>query len=259
MSLRLRATNCAPSMAEKIARARLSISALPAFGIDRAIIAARNPRFASVKWSISALDERIEFVSVDLIGAEHKGPAFLARNPSGVLPVLELDDGTFISESTAITEYLDNLDGNPVLTGSSPKEKALIHMMQRRAEAELLDAVGHYFHFATPGLGAALQAFKSTDWTGRQEWGRREGARAVAGMRYFDRVLQDNPFVAGSKVSMADITVYAGLAFADAAGLTIPDGCAALKAWRETVSGLPMIKNRSGQAFAAEDLKRMGF
>ena len=53
-------------------------------------------------------------MSVDLIAAEHKQSPFLAKNPSGVVPVLELDDGTFISESTAITEYLDNLDGNPI-------------------------------------------------------------------------------------------------------------------------------------------------
>lgn len=218
-----------------------------------------NPARIRIVLAAKNLDSQIEFVSVDLIGAEHKQPAFLALNPSGVLPVLELDDGTFLSESTAITEYLDTLDGNPLLTGTSPKEKALIHMMQRRAEAELLDAVGHYFHFATPGLGDALQAFKNRDWTGREDWGKREGARAVAGMRYFDALLKSRPFVAGETFSMADVTVYAGLAFADAAGLAIPEDCAALKAWRVTVSELPAVKNRSGQSFLAEDLKRLGF
>lgn len=218
-----------------------------------------NPARIRIVLSAKGLDDQVEFVAVDLIGAEHKQPAFRALNPSGVLPLLELDDGTLISESTAITEYLDNLDGNPILTGSTPKQKAVIHMMQRRAEAEVIDAVGHYFHFATPGLGAALQAFKDPKWAGREEWGQREGKRAIAGMRYFDGVLKDRPFVAGDSFSMPDITVYAGLAFADAAGLAIPDDCTALKAWRAAVSDLPFVKNRSGQAFAAEDLKRMGF
>ena len=75
-----------------------------------------NPARIRIVLAEKDLDSRIEFVSVDLIGAEHKQKPFLAKNPSGVLPVLELDDGTFISESTAITEYLDNLDGKPHLT-----------------------------------------------------------------------------------------------------------------------------------------------
>src|ERR1700712_2159144 len=104
-----------------------------------------NPARIRIVLAEKKLDAAVEFISVDLIGAEHKQPAFLAKNRSGVLPLLELDDGTMIAESTAITEYLDNLDGNPTLTGNTPREKATIHMMQRRAESELLDAVGNYF------------------------------------------------------------------------------------------------------------------
>jgi len=101
-----------------------------------------NPARIRIVLAEKQLESRVEFIPIDLIGAEHKSPAFLQKNPSGVLPVLELDDGTLISESTAITEYLDYLDGQPTLTGTTPKQKALIHMMQRRAEAELLDPVG---------------------------------------------------------------------------------------------------------------------
>src|ERR1700710_1839600 len=101
-----------------------------------------NPARIRIVLAEKGLDAQIEFVSVDLIGAEHKQPAFLAKNPSGVLPVLELDDRTYISGSPASTEYLDNLDGHPTRTGTTPREKAVIHMMQTRAEAELIDAVG---------------------------------------------------------------------------------------------------------------------
>jgi glutathione S-transferase len=218
-----------------------------------------NPARIRIVIAEKGLEPQIEFISVDLIAAEHKQPAFLEKNPSGVLPVLQLDDGTYISEATAITEYLDNLDGNPKLTGNNPREKAMIHMMQKRAETELLDAVGHYFHHATPGLGAALQAFKSPDWAGRQEWGHREGQRAQAGMRYFDGVLRDNPFVAGNAFSMADITVFAGLLFADAAGIAVPDDCTALTSWRAATAELPSVRNRTGQDFSADDLRRLGF
>ena len=174
---------------------------------------APNPARIRIVLAEKGLDSQIEFVKVDLISAEHKKPDFLAKNPSGVLPVLQLDDGTYLSECTAITEYLDNLDGNPTLTGKTPREKGVIHMMQKRAEAELIDAVGIYFHHATPGLGAELQAYKSPEWAYRKEWGQREGERAVQGMKYFDRVLKTEPFVAGKQFSMADITVFAGLSF----------------------------------------------
>ncbi len=218
-----------------------------------------NPARIRIVLAEKSLEPQVEFVSVDLIAAEHKQPAFLAKNPSGVLPVLQLDDGTYIAECTAITEYLDNLDGDPKLTGRTPRDKAVIHMMQRRAETELLDAVGLYFHHATPGLGPDLQAFKSPDWAGRQEWGNRQRDKAQGGMAYFDSVLQTQPFVAGAAFSMADITVFAGLMFADAAGITVPETHAALAAWRATVAKLPSVKNRGGQMFVADDLRRLGF
>ena len=218
-----------------------------------------NPARIRIVLNIKNLEEKIEFVSVDLIGAEHKQSAFLAKNPAGVIPVLELDDGTLISECTAITEYLDNLDGDPVLTGRTPREKALIHMMQKRAEAELIDPVGIYFHHATPGLGAALQAYKSPDWSGRGDWGDRQRERAVKGMAYFDTVLQGRPFVAGDTFSMSDITVFAGLMFAEAAGIAVPEEARSLLAWRARVAALPGVKQRSGQTFLPEDLKRLGF
>ncbi|TBY08148.1 glutathione S-transferase family protein [Rhizobium laguerreae] len=218
-----------------------------------------NPARIRIVLAEKELEPQVEFVPVDLIGAQHKQPAFLAKNPSGVLPVLQLEDGTYIAEATAITEYLDNLDGDPRLTGKTPKEKAIIHMMQKRAETELLDAIGNYFHHATPGLGAELQVFKSPDWAGRQDWGNRQRDKALAGMRYFDGVLQDRPFVAGDAFSMADITVFAGLMFADAAGIAIPEDHSALNSWRTKISELPSVKNRSGQMFVAEDLRRLGF
>jgi glutathione S-transferase len=189
------------------------------------------------------LASQVEFIKVDLPAAEHKQAVFLAINPTGTVPVLQLDDGTYISECTAITEYLDNLDGNPVLTGKSPKEKALVHMMQKRAESELIDAVGNYFHHATPGLGPALQAYKSPDWEGRREWGERSRDKAVAGMRYFDKVLAAQPYVAGEFFSMADITVWAGLVFAGFANIPVPEDCTALLNWRQTVDERSSVKN----------------
>jgi glutathione S-transferase len=202
------------------------------------------------------LEDQVEFVTVDLIAAEQKRDAFLRMNPVGKTPVLELDDGLCISESTAITEYLDNLDGKPTLTGRTPREKALIHMMQRRAEMLLLETVDDYFHYGTPGLGPALRPWRAPDWVGAREWGERRGAEAVRNLPYFDGVLRERPFLAGDAFSMADISLFAGVAFAAAAGLPIAPELTALAAWRERVSKLPAVKNRSGQSLLPEDIVR---
>jgi glutathione S-transferase len=218
-----------------------------------------NPARIRIVLAAKGLDTQVEFVQVDLIGAEHKQGPFLEKNPSGVLPVLELDDGTFISESIAITEYLDNLDGVPVLTGVTPREKAMVHMMHRRAESYVLDPIGFYFHHATPGLGQTLQAFKSPEWSARLEVGQREGEKARMGMKYFDALLGSQAYLAGDTFSVADITLFAGLMFGDAAGIAVPADHVSLLAWRARVAALPAVKNRTGQNFLPEDLKRLGF
>jgi len=201
-----------------------------------------NPLRVRIALGEKGLTDQVEFVKVDLPAGEHKEAAFLAKNPSGAVPVLELEDGVFISECTAITEYVDNLDGKPVLTGATPREKAVIHMMQKRAEAELIDAVADYFHYATPGLGAAIEDGKKAGWTGRDAFGQKQGERAVAGMRYFDGVLRDRPYVAGDQFSMADITVLGGLVFAGFAQIDVPEDCTALTAWRQRVQERPSVK-----------------
>ncbi|NVZ99063.1 glutathione S-transferase family protein [Pseudomonas gingeri] len=202
-----------------------------------------SPLRVRVALAEKGLASRVEFVRVDVPSAEHKQPAFLAKNPTGTVPVLELDDGTYLAECTAITEYLDNLDGNPTLTGTTPKEKGVIHMMQKRADDQLIDAIGIYFHHATEGLGAGLKPYKSPEWQERAVWGERNRDKAINGMRYFDQVLQTRPYVAGDHFSMADITVWAGLAFAGFAQIAIPEECTALVAWNARVSERPSVKN----------------
>lgn len=179
---------------------------------------------------------RIEFVSVDLWAGEHKTPDFLAINYSGTLPVLELNDGTLLAECTAITQYLDPLDDSPTLTGVTPLEKGLIHMMNKRAEIEFLDAVSVYFHHATPGLGPHVELYQNA------EWGNRMGDKAIRGMRYFDALLKHQPFVAGETFSMADITVLAGMIFASLVKLDVPDDCEALREWHARMQQRPSVQ-----------------
>ncbi|GAA6186992.1 glutathione S-transferase [Litorivita sp. NS0012-18] len=181
------------------------------------------------------LQRDVTFVSVDLRKGEHKKPAFLAKNYSGTLPVLETADGTLIAECTAITAYLDALRGAPVLTGEGALERGLIHMMNKRAEIELLDPISVYFHHATSGLGPAVELYQNA------EWGLRQRDKAIAAMHYFDELLAARRFVAVDRFSMADITVLAGLIFADLVGVAIPETCRALHMWRERMGARPSV------------------
>ena len=199
-----------------------------------------GPYPARVRIALAELDlrSRVRFVAVDLWKGEHKTAAFLAKNYSGTLPVLELEDATLIAECTAITEYLDALEGAPTLTGRTPREKGLIHMMSKRAELELLDAVSVYFHHATPGLGPDVEIYQNA------EWGFRQRDKALKGMHYFDAILKHQLFVAGEVFTMADITVIGGLIFAGLLKLPMPAECGSLQAWYARMQERPSVKHR---------------
>lgn len=194
-----------------------------------------NPARVRMALAEKGLTDKVTFIRVDVPAGEHKKPTFRTKNPSATVPVLELDDGTTISECTAITEYLDHLSGEPTLTGANAKQRAVIHMMQRRAESGLLDAVGAYFHHATPGLGPEIEGYQCA------EWGEHQKQQAIAGMRYLDAILANQPYLAGDAFSMADITAYAGLGFADFAKVDVPDDCSHLSEWRDRIAQRPSV------------------
>jgi glutathione S-transferase len=192
-----------------------------------------NPLRVRIALAEKGLTDRVEFVQVDVPNGEHKQPAFLAKNPAAAVPLLELDDGTIIAECAAITEYLDHLTGEPTLTGKSAKERAIVHMQQRQIEANLLDAIGLYFHQATPGLGAVIEGEQNA------AWGERQKARAIATIDRLDQQLAQQPYMAGENFSVADITAIAGFAFGGFCQITIPETAHNLKAWHDRVQQRP--------------------
>lgn len=189
-----------------------------------------NPARVRLALAEKGASERVEFVAVDVMGGEHRTDAFRARNPDATVPCAELADGTHIGRCTAIIEYIDGAFDGPSLIGDTPRQRAITQMMNLRAEEGLVDAVGAYFHNATDGLGPQLE----TDQI--PAFGQRGLRKAQATMRYLDTVLADQPYVAGDIFTMADITAFAGLAFADFAQVEIPADLTYLRSWRERVA-----------------------
>ena len=190
---------------------------------------APNPR----RVRIFAAEKGIALETRDLSipAREHKAEEFLALNPRGQTPALQLDDGTVIAESVAICRYLEGLHPEPPLFGTSPKEQALIEMWSRRVEMILMTPVGavwvhtHRFTAAIPGRNA--------------EWGEANRPRVDDAMRFFDASLETREFLAADSYSIADILLLTTVDFAGFIGIPMPEDLTHLQAWHARVSARP--------------------
>ena len=194
-----------------------------------------NPVRVRIALAEKGVTDEATFVPVDVMAGEHRGEAFRAINPDATVPCLQFDDGATLSQCNAIINYIDEAYDGPSLTGQDPRERAHITMMNLRAEAGFLDAIATYFHHATPGLGPDLE----TDQT--PEWGEKQKKRALATMKYFNDVLEEHPYLAGEKFTVADITAYAGIVFAGFANIEIPEDLTHFRAWKDRVEARPSI------------------
>lgn len=122
-----------------------------------------NPARVRIALAEKGATDKVEFVPIDVMGGEHRAATFKSKNPDATVPCLELADGTHISQCNAITEYIDGHFEGPSLTGTTPKHRAQVSMMNLRAENGLLNAVATYFHHATSGLGPDIETYQCAE------------------------------------------------------------------------------------------------
>jgi glutathione S-transferase len=158
--------------------------------------------------------DRIERVQVDVAAGEARRAAFLAKNALGEVPVLELDDGSYIREAAAISRFFEAERPEPPLFGTTAADQATIEMWLRRIESGLMGGATAYFHHATPGFGA-LEAYQN------KSWGEKGRERAVATMRLLDAQLAGRDFIAGDSFTIADITALCAIDFAQAIDIQV--------------------------------------
>jgi glutathione S-transferase len=193
---------------------------------------APNPRRVRIFLAEKAIELPYEQVSIPK--RAHKSPEFRTKNSLGQLPVLELDDGTTLSESVSICRYLEELHPTPSLFGETALERARIDMWIRRVEFVLMQpiaAVWVHTHPLTAGLGHQFKDFGES---------RRELTHKA--MDWFDRELAAHDYVAGPRYSMADIVALTSIDFAAFVGLAVPAACERLSAWHARVSARPSAK-----------------
>jgi len=139
----------------------------------------------------------VEIVDIDLMKAEHKTPEYRAIAPNSRIPALQLDDGTVITESTAICRYLESIYPEPNLFGESPIEIASIEMWQARIYNELMIPLAMGFRHLHPAM-SGLE-------TQNKDYGEQQKKIGIKSLNYFNGVLSESEFVAGDRYTFADI------------------------------------------------------
>jgi glutathione S-transferase len=180
-------------------------------------------------------------IPVDLGVKEQFSDAYAAINPRRVVPTLVLDDGTAIGEVPAIWRYLEEAYPDRPLYGTTPKEKALVTMWERRAELEGFAAVMEGVRNAAAGLeGRAIAGPHGYEQI--PQLVERSKLRVANFLSDLNARLADVPFVAGERFSVADITALVTIDFAAKAfAISAPQEHRALTTWYEEVSARPSM------------------
>jgi glutathione S-transferase len=193
-----------------------------------------NPHLVRIFANEKNLD--LDFVPVDLVSGENRQDGYRAKNPTGQLPCLELDDGTFISETLVICEYLEDIQPEPALIGTTAAEKATTRMWTRRAELAITLPMADGFRFSD-----GLPLFKDRIRTIPQA---SDDLKATAreGLVWLDGQIAGRDFIAGDRFSLADILLIAFLAFGGQIGQAYDPGLKNIAAWYDRVSTRPSVE-----------------
>jgi glutathione S-transferase len=191
---------------------------------------APNPRRVRIFLAEKGIE--VPLVPVDMGAMEHKGEAVAGRNPLQRLPVLELDDGTILTETVAICRYFEELHPMPPLFGTGPLERAMVEMWQRRIEFHLFMPVAQAFRHIHPAM---------KDWEVPQipEWGEANKPKALEFLGMLDRELGGREFAAGDAFSIADITGLISIDFMKPARIAVPDELTHVRRWHAALKARP--------------------
>ena len=184
-------------------------------------VGAPNPKKLRVYLAEKGI--KVPTESVNILSGENRTPEFLKKNPAGGLPVLELDDGSYLPESLAIIEYFEEQHPNPPMIGTTAIERARVRALERIVELGVLSRVGTIFQNTHPFMAGRIK--QSADAA--------ENARSqlAASLKLLDEKIGKQPFVAGQRPTIADCTLLAALEFAEFAQVQIDPSCANVTRW----------------------------
>lgn len=203
---------------------------------------APNPRRVNIFLAEKGID--VERVSIDLTKGEQLEPTYRTKNPACDVPMLELDDGTCISQIRAICRYFEEIHPQTPMLGSTPTEKALCEMWEHLAFMNGLLAVAEVFRNTAKGF-ANRALVGPHAYPQSAELAERGQARVANFFKDFDQQLAGQEYVAGNFYSLADITTLVTCDFAKWIKAEIPAECTNLKAWYDRVAARPAVRANS--------------
>ena len=172
--------------------------------------------------------------TVDLRGGENRQEAFMAKNPTGTLPALILDDGSTLSEITAICEYLDETaPSGPSLIGSTPRERAETRMWTRRIDLGIVEPMTAGFRYAeglkmfSTRMRCIPQAADDLKLIAKEK------------LAWLDHQIAGRTYICGDRLTLADILLFAFLQFASQVRQPLDPANTNLTAWYERMAARP--------------------
>lgn len=193
---------------------------------------APNPTRVRIYVGEKGIDD-LEMELVSLIEGQQNSDEHRRRNPLGALPVLELDDGSFLTESTAIIEYLEELYPDPPMIGTTPEERAKVRELDRLADIGVLFNFARTVHATKSPLGLPPSPEVATEAIGR----------VPKFLSILDRRLEQHAFLGGNRPCIADCTLCAAYGFAEFGGIEVPSGFEGIDRWRKAMDERPSVKS----------------
>jgi glutathione S-transferase len=194
-----------------------------------------NPRVVRMFMAEKGIDMPKQ--TVDLRGGENRQDAHLKRNPHGQMPTLELDDGSYLSEITAICEYLEEKQPTPPLIGATPEERAESRMWTRRVDLNICEPLANGYRF-----GEGLKFFEKRIPVAAEA---SPGLKKIAANRlqWLNAQLGDGrDYLCGKRFTLADIHLYCFLDFGAMVGQPLDPANANIAAWFARVGERPSVK-----------------
>src|SRR6185369_14094147 len=176
----------------------------------------------------------VEVITLNIMEGQHKTPDYLGKAGLANVPMLEMDDGTCITESVAICRYLESRYPEPNLFGRTPEEAAVIEMWTRRAEMMVATPMMVGVRHTHPAMGALEQQVPVVG-----EYNMAAGTRAL---KVLDRQLAEGDWLAAGRFTIADIIAFVGIDFGRMVKFRPPEELTHVCRWAEAMKARPAAK-----------------
>lgn len=176
----------------------------------------------------------LELEAVDLMAGANRQAPYLALNPSGQMPCLEMSNGEILAEITAICEYLDEQADGVTLLGDSAEARANSRMWARRVDLNICEPLTSGFRYSE-----GLPLFKDRMITIPEA---ADGLKQIAREKTAwlnDLMNDERTFIAGEQISLADVLLYCFFAFAGTVGQPYDQNLTYIHAWYERMAARP--------------------